>query len=246
MSSYEQPAPRERRKPRRKHWGRRLLVLAVVLIGLLVAADRVSLAVADTAAAVTLQRSQGLAARPDVSIDGFPFLTQLAAGSFDQIRVTAKNLTVGQAGVTLRIASLDVTLHHVHVARDFQSARSDFSTATALVTYADLSQTLGVTLGYAGAGRVHATTTITVAGVPVTGTATSGVQLTANSLTFTDPSVTVDGISVPPQMSSYFATVFRTAISLGGLPFGVHVDSVQASAAGIAVTLSAAGLTFHR
>ena len=246
MSSFEQPVRRERRPRRKKHWGRRLLVLAVVLIGLLVVADRVSLAVADTAAGVTLQRSQGLAARPDVSIDGFPFLTQLAAGSFDRIEVTAKNLTVGQAGVTLRIANLEVTLHHVHVARDFRSARSEFSTATAVVDYADLSKTLGVRLDYAGAGRVRATSTINVAGVAVTGTATSGVQLAANSLTFTDPVVTVDGITVPPQLSSYFATVFRTAISLGGLPFGVHVDSVRASAAGLTVTLSAAGLTFHR
>ena len=243
MSTHERPAPTRRR---RRHWGRRLLVLALVLAGLLVAADRVSLAVADTAAGVTLQRSQGLAARPDVSIDGFPFLTQLVAGSFDTIHVTAKNLTVGRAGVALRIASLEVTLHHVHVARDFRSARSEFSTATALVTYADLSRTLGVALGYAGAGRVQATTTVSVAGLPVTGTATSGVQLAAGSLAFTDPTVTVDGIAVPPQVTSYFTTVFRTSIPLGGLPFGVHVDSVQASAAGITVTLSAAGLTFRR
>ena len=243
MSTHERPAPTRRR---RRHWGRRLLLLGLVLVGLLLAADRVSLAVADTAAGVTLQRSQGLAARPDVSIDGFPFLTQLVAGSFDTIHVTAKNLTVGRAGVTLRIASLEVTLHHVHVARDFQSARSEFSTATALVTYADLSRTLGVTLGYAGAGRVQATTTVSVAGLSVTGTATSGVELAADSLTFTDPTVTVDGIAVPPQVTSYFTTVFRTSIPLSGLPFGVHVDSVQASATGVTVTLSAAGLTFRR
>ena len=243
---YPQEAATQARRRKRKHWGRRLLVLALVLVGLLVAADRVSLAVAGTAAGVTLQRSQGLAARPDVSIEGFPFLTQLAAGSFDTIHVTAKNLTVGRAGVTLRIASLDVTLHHVHVTRDFQSARSEFSTATALVSYADLSQTLGATLGYAGAGRVHATTTISVAGIPVTGTATTGVQLSAGSLSFTDPTVTVDGVAVPPQVSSYFTTVFRTSIPLGGLPFGVHVEAVEASAAGVTITLSAAGLTFRR
>jgi hypothetical protein len=221
-------------------------VALLVLVGLLVVVDRVALAVAERAAAVTLQQSQHLTHRPSVSIDGFPFLTQLAAGDFDRIRVTAKDLRVGEVGNTVRIARLNIALRHVDVSRDFSHGHSEFSTATALITYPDLSAALDTRLSYAGAGRVKATQTATVAGVPVSATATAGVRVSGDALTFTDPQVSVEGQAVPPAVADSFAALFGTSIPLTGLPFGTRVRSVRADASGVTITLTAADLTFHR
>jgi len=96
------------------------------------------------------------------AIAGFPFLTQLVSGKYDDIHVTADDVTVADGSTSLRIAQLDVTLHHVTVSRDFTSARSQYGTATALVHYADLAQLLGTQLSYAGAGRVRASAQVGV------------------------------------------------------------------------------------
>jgi hypothetical protein len=217
-----------------------------VLAVLLVAADRIALVASEGAAATTLQKSQHLQHRPGVSIAGFPFLTQLASGNFDRIKVTATDVPVGN-GTDLRINRLDVTLRHVHVARDLSSATSQFGTATALIDYADLSRTLSATFSYAGNGRIRASVGAgAIPGVPVGGSATAAVRLSGEALTFQDPQVTIAGQDVPSAATDYFTTLLGASIPLTGLPFGVHVRSVAAGANGIAITLTATGLTYRR
>ena len=121
-----------------------------MLLVLLIIVDRAGAAIAGRTAASALQRSENLSRRPDVTIEGFPFLTQAASGNFDRIKVTARDITLTSGGAHVRVSRLDVTLHHVHVNRDFSGGTSRSSTATALVTYSDLSQALesgGRTLG---------------------------------------------------------------------------------------------------
>jgi len=238
-------ATRTRARPSR--FGRVVLVAAIVLAALLVAADRIGLLVAERAAADTLQQSQHLQRRPDVSIGGFPFLTQLATGTFDSIHVTADDLTVADGNTQLLVAKLDVTLQHVHVSRDFRSARSESSTAVALVRYSDLSHTLGTQVSYAGAGRIGASAAVgVVPGVTVPAAATAAIRVQGDALVFQDVQVSLAGQAVPPGLSSYFTGLFGNAISLRGLPFGVRVHSVTAAADGVTVTLTAPGLTFRR
>jgi DUF2993 family protein len=234
--------------PRRpSRLGRRLLIALLVVVVLLVVADRIADAVAEHEAATLLQRSQNLAHRPDVSVTGFPFLTQLVSGDFDEIDVRADDLMVGDGNRQLRVRRLDVAMHDVHVARDFRSATSKSSTATAKIRYSDVAGTLGVTLAYAGDHRVRATHTVTLAGVSVPASATAGVHLSdSGELTFVDPKVTVAGQSVPTEVSSYFSGVFGTAIPLRGLPFGVQVRSLSAGPDGLTVRLTAQQLTFRR
>ena len=57
-----------------------LLIVLMVLVGLAVVADRIALGVAEDRAASALQTSQDLTHKPDVTVEGFPFLTQLASG----------------------------------------------------------------------------------------------------------------------------------------------------------------------
>lgn len=233
---------------RRSRAGRVVLVVVIVLVGLLVAADRIALAVAERTAAVTLQRSQHLQRRPDVSIGGFPFLTQLASGNFDHVTATVHDLTVGQGTSTsVQIDTLHVTLRHVHVSRNFTTARSEFSTATALISYASLTDALKTPFSYGGAGRVKATDTADIVpGLSGLASATARIGVSGETLQFSDTQVTIAGQQVPQAVTNYFASVFAKAIPLTGLPFGVHVQSVKATSSGVQVTLTATGLTYTR
>ena len=62
-----------------------LVIVAVILGGLFVIADRVAVGFAEDEAAEQLKTSEGLAKTPDVSIKGFPFLTQVASGELDEV-----------------------------------------------------------------------------------------------------------------------------------------------------------------
>ena len=242
MTSPVNPPPVRRR---RRRWGLRLLIALLVLVGLLVAADRISLAVAERMAGDTLQRSQNLPQRPDVAIDGFPFLTQLATGNFGRIEVRVNDVPITDQGVTVTLTELHITLHDVRITQNFHHATARTSTATALLSYAELSRVLHVPLSYAGAGRVAARASVTVAGVTVTGTVSALPQLSDASLRFTDPRATVDGAAVPGADAA-LAAVLDHPIGLANLPFGLHVRALAAHPAGVTVTLTAANLSFQR
>lgn len=237
-----------RRRRRRRGWLIALLVLAI----LLVAADRLGNAVAENQAAKTLQTSQHLADAPSVDIGGFPFLTQLAAGTFGEVTITATGVPIGNADRTLRVAAVTVHLHNVHIARDLSSVRAETATADAVVNYADLSRTLGVQMGFGGAsadgvGRVEATASTTVAGRQVSGTVSAEVRASnTEGLSFVDQQVAVDGLSVPGAVTATLAGVFGAPIPLSHLPFGVNVLRVAADESGVTIRLSGRNLVFHR
>ncbi|MFE0426382.1 DUF2993 domain-containing protein, partial [Streptomyces sp. NPDC058953] len=69
------------------------LITAVVLGGLFVAADRVAVNYAESKVADKVRSSQGLSRTPDVSINGFPFLTQVAGKQLDDVDVSLKGVS---------------------------------------------------------------------------------------------------------------------------------------------------------
>lgn len=235
------PAP-----ARRKRWWLRLLIAALVLLGLLVAADRIGVAVAESAVADTVQNSQHLANRPHVDIEGFPFLTQLASGHFPKIKLSDDDVVVGQYGRQVRLAHLTVTLHDVRTSQSFKTATADSATADALISYADLSSTLGAKLSYAGSGRVKAAASVLIGSKTITGDVTAAPQIAGSSLTFLSPVVTVDGVKAPASVSSALADTFGAPIALDNLPYSLTVQKLSAGPAGVQVSLSARQLTLHR
>jgi hypothetical protein len=238
--------------PRRRPRGRRLVVAAVVFVGLLVAADRISLLVAERLAADAFQSSQGLATRPSVSVDGFPFLTQLAAEHFGEVNVEVTGLVVGPAhGRRVRIEHLDVTLHQLRILDGFSTVTVSSATATGMINYVDLSHALGLTLTYGGTaggtGRVSATTTVSVAGESVSATIAAAVSgSSADGLTFRDATASANGVSLPPSILATLTTAFTQSIPFGTLPFGVRLESISATPDGLVCHLSARNLTYSR
>ena len=88
------------RSPRRRgRRGRRWIIALVVVIAVLVALDFAARAAAESVMASKIEQ-QGLQHKPGVSIDGFPFLTQVASRDFQQVNLTAADQTEGPVTIT--------------------------------------------------------------------------------------------------------------------------------------------------
>jgi len=215
------------------HRLRTLGIAAVVTIGLLVAADRIALAVGERVAADSLQSSQHLPQRPGVSVAGFPFLTQLATGHFGDVTIDVDDVPVPHS--PLRLARLHVRLREVHASRDFGTIHAAAATATATLGYADLSRVLGAHVHYAGDGRVAAHASVGALGVSVGGTASARIEASSGGLRFADSRVQVAGQS-SAAVNQALDAIFDHTIPLRGLPFRISLTAVHTTPDGIALT----------
>ncbi|MDQ1697791.1 MAG: hypothetical protein QOJ03_3144 [Frankiaceae bacterium] len=211
---------------------RRLLITLVVLIGLLVVADRVAVTAAQRDVARRIQVDQHLQSQPDVKIGGFPFLTQLIGGTYDDVTVSVGDLTSGQ----LDISSLRVQLRGVHVSfgdvisQHISRVPVDRAAARVVLSYADLNDWLGASKGLrvepAAGGQVRVTTgTNNDSNLGLSGTAR--------------PSVRGDSVVLTVAGSA------EVEIPLSGLPFGMQLNAVKATQEGIIVSATANGLVLQ-
>ncbi len=237
-----------------------LIVAVVVLAGLFVAADRVSVAYAQSRAARRIQSGQGLTRRPAVSIKGFPFLTQVLARRLTEVTVTATDVETG-AGATesgtgdgrLRLAELTADLHGVELKGGFTGFVADRATGTALVSYADLSAAApdGVKVSYGGHGssgksRVKVTGSLSL---PVLGTVRRSVTSTVD-VTGGD-TVSLHADSIPdagtiPGLEHLVRSRIDFSRRLSGLPSGITLDSVRATPSGVRISLTGRHVTLSR
>jgi hypothetical protein len=237
---------KQRRPKRRRHRGTKWLIALVVVLGLLVAADRITLSVAESQLAGKIQSSQHLSQKPAVSIAGFPFLTQVISRDFPNATVDIHGLT---ANGGLVISDLHADLHGVHVNTGFNSATVDTLDATAQMSYADISKALASKLTVAGAqvgtitlsdvGNGQLNAAYEVLGVKVGATIDVTLSGGVNTLEFksVDIKTPVAAVFTPPN--------FDVSYDLGALPFGMKLtrlaftpSAVDVSATGTDVSLS--------
>jgi hypothetical protein len=222
-----------------------LLSIVVILIAVFVVADRVALHVAEDKAATTLQSSQHLSTKPDVSVAGFPFLTQLLQGEFDDVTISADDITVGNGSLTLK--SVVVHLQHVTVPRNYSSVRARTAQADAQVGYDQLSQALHVQVRDGGNGRLVAKPTVHIAGHAFTGTVSALPQASSQrGITFSDPKLQVSGVTLPSFAAHALVGVFSKAISLAGLPFHIQVTGASVTDNGLILHLTGHDLVYQR
>jgi len=212
------------------------LITLIVIIVLLVVSDRVANAYAENQMASQFQSSLGLSGKPDVTIQGFPFWTQLIAHDFHQVNITASNETINSVnagGGALEIKSLDATLHGLH----FQSFNSNSATvdqfnATALVTLSALGNVggipQGVTLTPAGPNQVKATLSLGPLSTSATATITqSGPNQIHVQIT--------DFGGIPASALGNFGNF---TITIPKLPPGVTIQSVSVTQQGVMITIT--------
>ncbi|REK87348.1 DUF2993 domain-containing protein [Streptomyces inhibens] len=130
-----------------------LLFIVVILGGLFVAADRVAVNLVEDKAADKIRASQGLGKTPNVSIKGFPFLTQVAGRNLQEVDADLGGIEAKADGRTLRVDQLSAQFHDVALTSDYMSIESAASaTGTARISYADLTKAAGgdVKITYGG------------------------------------------------------------------------------------------------
>jgi len=230
---YQGPPPRARRRRRRWPWITLLVLVLVLVIG-----DRVANAYAEDQMASQIQSSLALSGKPHVTIQGFPFLTQLAARNFKTVNVNASNETAGPGG-QLDIASLTATLHGMHI-HGTNSATVDQFTASALVTFTALAQAggipQGITLSADGPNQIKATVDILGFSSDATVKVT---QVGSNKI---NVRVTDFG-GVPADV---LGNLVDFNISIPKLPAGVTIQSISITQQGLRITAAGTNTTLSQ
>ncbi|MFE7778910.1 DUF2993 domain-containing protein [Streptomyces sp. NPDC057445] len=133
---------------------RTLLITAVILGGLFAIADRLAVNYAEGEVAAKVRSSQGLGTEPDVSINGFPFLTQVVSSELDDVEVRMGGVKASAGGHSVEVTEVAAELSGVRL-NGLSSAVADRATGSARISYADLGKSApeGATVSYAGAER---------------------------------------------------------------------------------------------
>lgn len=220
-----------------------LIIGIVILLALVIAADRIGVEVAEGIAGDTLKSSQHLRSSPDVDIAGVPFLTQLATGHYDKITVTATDVPLGPGAHGLALARLQVVLHDLDVSRSFTRFHAETADATATIGFDELGELLGVELSYAGDGEVRGTKTVSLAGQTLHARITATPRLDNGRLGFGDTSVRgLEGLT--GAVVEAILREFNQPIPLQGIPFQVELESLRVDQNGVILTLTGSDLTY--
>jgi hypothetical protein len=230
---YQGPAPRVRR--RRRKWP---LITLIVIIVILVVGDRAANAYTENQMASQFQSSLELSGKPHVTIQGFPFLTQLAARDLHTVDVNASNETAGPGG-QLEIASLTATLNGMHI-HGLNSVTIDQFNASALITFTALANAggipQGITLSAAGPNQIKANIDI----LGFSSSATAQVTQTGNSKI--NVKVTQFG-GVPADVLGNAADF---TITIPKLPAGVAIQSVSVTQQGLRIVITGHNTTLSQ
>jgi hypothetical protein len=210
-----------------------------VILLLLVAADRGGKAFAEDQMASQMQTQLGLSGKPSVNIEGFPFLNQLVARDFKTVDITATNETItakSAGGGTLEIASLNATLHGMHI-KGTNSATIDQFNATALVTFSALGNVggipQGITLSADGPNKLKASVDILGFSSDAVATVT---QVGPNKIHIHVTDFGGLPADVLGNLADYTVTIPK-------LPAGVSIKSISVTQQGLQVTASGTNVT---
>ncbi|MFI1924446.1 MULTISPECIES: DUF2993 domain-containing protein [unclassified Streptomyces] len=230
-----------------------LLVVVVVLGGLFVLADRLAVNFAEGEVADKLKANEGLATTPDVSIKGFPFLTQVVGGSLDDVEVGMKDYeaATGTSGRSIRIDDLRADMKGVEFSGDYSSATASSATGTASITYAELLKTAkseptqvmqGVTanvvgLSDGGNGKIKVAVEATVLGTKL-----PQPVYVLSTVTVEGDTVRVHADSLPSfggvqAAESEVRSITDFQQKIDDLPGGIQLDKVQAGTNGVDISV---------
>ncbi|WP_449482819.1 LmeA family phospholipid-binding protein [Streptomyces avidinii] len=228
------------------------LIIAVVLGGLFVGADRWAVGYAEGRLADRIQARQGLPGGVAVDIHGFPFLTQALAHDLDQVDLTVDGVDVATTdGRKTRLSRIEVVFRGVELNGDYSGGTARRAEGSALVTYADLSAAAqpGVSVAYGGApGKVKVTASVEFLGKTLTRSVVSTISLVDAKDAKGSKIVRVRADEVPGEGLPGVETAIRKKTDFdrrldGGLPSGVQLTALSSDEAGVHLTLGGTNLS---
>jgi hypothetical protein len=226
--------------------GLKFLITVAVIVVLLVIIDFGARAVAESELATKIQQ-QGLPRKPDVSIDGFPFLTQVAAKDFSQVNIAATNVPEGY----VTISKINATGRQIKLnSYAFRSGTITSLSGTALISFASLASTLTQQIGPLGAVLNGAGLKLTAAG-PHKVRATLNLVVTTGSATWRVALLSGQNLRISLAASSGLPASLISAMSsvtlhIPSLPLGLAINSVSVTAAGVVGQISGHDVPFGK
>ncbi len=248
-----------------RRWGRILAILALVLIVALVILDRVGVVVAE--ATVAKQARAQLASEnvttsgnPTVTIDGFPFLTQVVAGHYDKINIDVPQPT--SKGV--RLESLKVTATGVNaptgtVISGNGRVQADRVVGTAQIDWPSFEQMIDLSgvkqygidpsnlkISGTDGGAITMSAPITLLGQSFTAVASGTVTLTDDILHVKISQIAATGGTLEPVVASALQSMVAQLtfdVRVPELPYHLVLEKISTDAGGVNITASAANVT---
>jgi hypothetical protein len=256
VAEYRDPEPARYARPRRRRGGWvTLLGVLLVLAVLAVVADRVAANVADrelrTKVVAELQARDVGYQSLDVSIGGFPFLTQVLKGTYEEITIDLTQVTLPvDASRRATLPSLHVIARGVNadaaqLAQGTAKVSANQVTGTAVVSFATLLSLIDfgqyglsdVTLADSSGG-LAVTAKLTQAGITVPISATADITVTGGQFKVNIRDATVVSVAAPQIVKTYLSGLATRSITarLPQLPFGLALDKFTVAPDGLAIT----------
>lgn len=242
---------------RRRWWAHgplgAVLVLLLVIAGLLLVGDRVAVAYAEQAVAEQVRQQvaqQGIGSSPpEVSIGGFPFLTQVMTGRYESISIVLRDMAGTVGGSTVRLPELDVEARGVHAPLEtLRAGQGDVVAAsvdgTATISYASVVDFIGqpgLRLAERD-GRLDITAPVEILGQRFTLTGTGELTVSAGQVVLSVDDLAGEGLPADEAVRSAvnaYAQQFSTVVPVPQLPYQLRLQQVRAVPAGLAITATA-------
>ena len=221
---------------------RTVIIVVVALAALLVALDFGARAFAEAKVASEIQQ-QGFPKKPNVSIKGFPFLTQVIGRDFSGVQISSSDVTDGP----LQIASINATMTAVHVNSSFTGGTVGRLNGTLDVTFAALANAMtaeagglgslgnaGLTLSQAGPDEVKATLDL----VGVSAAAVWRVTRASRN------EINIRLVSLNGLTSGLLGSLADVNVLLPSLPTGLSIRSITVTPNGLVGTVTGLNVSF--
>jgi hypothetical protein len=213
-----------------------LVIVLILVIGLVIAADRIGLWVAQDQIAKNVASQYDLDHKPEVKIKGFPFLNQALNGQYGEIDVNVGDVTqlgVHLTGTVVTLKGVKAPLSDA-VHGDSSKMVADTATSTATVSYADVDKEAPRGLKISAKGKaLQVRGPVSVLGLSRTVTATVTVRPSGRSVRVLPQTVDAGGTTIPVALVQQ---VFSFTMPVKGLPLNTRISDVQIGQDGLRVT----------
>ncbi|MFI0350702.1 DUF2993 domain-containing protein [Actinomadura sp. 9N407] len=224
-----------------------LLVLLVLVVGGVIATDRIGVRIAQDQIGQQIQSQYNLLRQPDVKIHGFPFLTQAVGGEYDRIEVGIGDWTQEDVRVTdvkIEMRGLKAPLSDV-TAGNSANMTVRTATASAVIPYGAIQQRAPKEVKKIGpkGDDLQVDLTGSLMGLPLNGTAVVSVKVVDKGLAITPVSVGTGGAQIPLNLIQRQLT---WTVPVTDLPVGSRISEVQPTPEGLRVAATAENLQLSK
>ena len=210
---------------------RKVLIALVVLVLLLLAVDRIAKVVVEHQAAGRIQDVYDLSERPDVSVRGFPFLTQALRREFARVDVEAAGVAIEDT----QNLDVDLTMHDVRLLEGYRGRARELEGMVA-VPYDELARlarqagAADINLGYGGAPdtiAIHASIAGPAGDMDVA--AFGALRLSGSRLTMRPTRVEVHGEPADAVVTQLARNQLEFDVRIPRIPGVLALDSLHAT-----------------